>query len=79
MIEPNTLRGLQTTVDGIGPIKGVAADAASTLNTAVKKRGPRTLLTAGRVKCLIPGGIPAISLLEISSEPAGQLFAGKPG
>ncbi len=77
VIEPNTLRGLQKTIEGIGPVKGVAIDAAATMNAVVKKRGARTLLTTGRVKRLIPGGVPAVSLLEIISEPPGQLFAGK--
>jgi len=77
VIEPNSLRSLQKSIEGIGPVKGVAIDAAATLNTVVKKRGARTLLTKGRVRRLIPGGVPAISLLEISTDPPGQRFAGK--
>ena len=77
VVEPNTLRTLQKTIEGLGPVRGVAIDAAATLNGVAKKRGARTLFTTGRVRRLVPGGVPAVSVLEISSEPAGQLYAGK--
>lgn len=77
VVESNGLRQLQKTIEGVGPIKGAAITASDTLNGVAKKRGARTLFTNGRVRRLVPGAVPAVSVLEISSEPAGQLYAGK--
>ena len=78
VIEPNSTRGIQKTVEGIGPVKGVST-ALPPLGEVVKKRGARTLLTEGFVARYVPGaGGAVVSALEISGAvPLVSLFAGK--
>lgn len=68
-------RRLRMSVQDVGPVRGVVTTVPD-LWSPVKKRGERTLLTTGRVTRLASGSVPAVSAIEVTSDPPSRVFAG---